>query len=115
MKKILIADDRSDIVESIKSMLLPLCDVDTATTGLDALVMFKKKEYDGLIIDVAFENGMNGLEIASKLRAKHKDLIILIFSATNYSDAIRQQAVDIGATFREKPLLLEDVQRVMGI
>ena len=102
MKKILIADDRLEIVESIKSMLQNLCIADTATTGLDTLLMFKNNIYDGIIIDVAFETGMNGLEIATKLRSKYGQFPILIFSATNYSDAIRQQAIDIGASFREK-------------
>lgn len=115
MKRILVSDDRIDVVQSIQSMLSPYCAVDTATTGLDTLIMFKKNEYDGLIIDVAFENGMNGLEIATKLRSKHKNLIIIIFSATNYSDSDRQQAVDIGAVFREKPLLREDVRKIMDI
>jgi CheY-like chemotaxis protein len=115
MKRILIADDRLEIVESIKSMLQRLCEVDTATTGLDILMMFKNNVYDGLIIDVAFETGMSGLEIAARLRAKHSDLPILVFSATNYSDGIRQQAIDIGASFREKPLLLEDIRKIMGI
>lgn len=114
-KKIVIADDHLDTVQSMKEMLFPYCEVDTATTGLETLILFKAREYDGLIIDVAFEGGMSGLETASRLRSKHKGLKILIFSATNYSDADRQQAVDIGATFREKPLSLDDVRKIMEI
>ena len=115
MKRILVADDHSDTVQSMKEMLTPYCEVDTATTGLETLMLFKRREYDGLVIDVAFEGGMSGLETAARLRSKYKDLKILVFSATNYSDADRQQAVDIGAVFREKPLSLDDVRKIMEI
>lgn len=115
MKEILVADDDVEIVNSIKEMLAPYCSIDTATTGIEVLQTFEKRQFNGLIIDVDFGPGINGLEIASILRARNKDLRILVFSATDYSDAIRQQVVDIGAVFCEKPLRLNVIRKLMEI
>ena len=114
MKRILVADDDREVVESLRNELTPYCRVDTATTGLEVLQLFAQRAYSGLIIDVHFEKGVSGLDIATMLRAKHKELKILVFSATDYSDAVRQKVVDIGGSFSEKPLELEFVRKVMG-
>jgi DNA-binding response OmpR family regulator len=113
MKNILVADDNIEIVESVKKMLKPFYNVDVATTGIEVLDWFEKKDYYGLIIDVDFQHGINGLEIASRLRTRHKKLKILVFSATDYSDRVRQRVIDIGAVFSEKPLGLDFILRVM--
>lgn len=113
MKRILVADDEINIVESIKEMLSPHFVVDIATTGIEVLRMCDKGSYGGLIIDIDFGPGISGLEIASIVREKNKKIKILIFSAVDYSDAIRQQAVDLGAVFCEKPLDLAMVLRIM--
>ena len=114
MKHILVADDEIDIVESMREMLSPYFAVDIATTGIEILRLCDKESYEGLIIDVDFGPGIGGLEIASLVREKNKNIKILIFSAVDYSDAIRQQAVDLGAVFCEKPLDLAMVLRIMG-
>lgn len=113
MKRLLVADNDSELLGSVESMLAPYYVVDTATSGLEVLDLFEKNHYTGLIIDVDFEQGINGLQIAERLRKKSKDLRIIIFSATNYSDAERQQAIDIGATFHEKPLPIELIIEIM--
>ena len=113
MKRILIADDDREIVESIREMLSPYYTTDIATTGLEILQLCERETYDGLIIDVDFGPGISGLEIASIVRAQSKDIRILIFSAVDYSDAIRQQAVDLGAIFCEKPLDLDFVHEIL--
>lgn len=115
MKRILVADDDKEVVESLNEALSPYCYVDIATTGLEVLQRFAQRAYSGLIIDVHFEKGVNGLDIATMLRAKHKDLKILVFSATDYSNAVRQRVVDIGGSFSEKPLEIEFIRKVMEI
>jgi CheY-like chemotaxis protein len=111
LKRILIADDQEDIVRSIGEMLAPFYSVDTATAGSEVLLMCSRQTFDGLIIDVDFGPGMSGLEIASIVRSRDKNIKILIFSALDYSDPVRQQVVDIGAAFCEKPLGLEFVRK----
>ncbi len=112
MIRILVADDETDIVESLKEMLAPYYEVDTATSGLEVLRMVKQKSYTGLILDVQFKPGMNGLEIAARLQSKNADIKIIIFSAF-YSKEIQQQAIGLGAVLYEKPLSLEKIRKVM--
>jgi CheY-like chemotaxis protein len=113
MKKVLVADDKKDIVDSIKDMLDPYYQVSTATTGLEVLRLCKNENYDALILDVDFEHGINGLEVASMLRVNNKEIKILIFSAVDYSDEVRQQVIDVGALFCEKPLGIDLVHRIL--
>lgn len=113
MRRLLIADDDPEIVQALQEMLSPYYDVDTALTGIQVLQCCRRERYTGLILDVEFGPGMNGLEIASRIRARDKAIRIVLFSATDYSDAIRQQAVDVGAAFCEKPLDLGWVRRMM--
>ncbi len=94
-------------------MLAPFYSVDVANTGVEVLRMCNEKGYDGLIIDVEFGPGMSGLEVASVLRGQNKTLRILVFSATDYSSAVRQQVVDLGGIFCEKPLSLEFVRSAL--
>ncbi len=67
--------------------------------------MLDKKKYDGLIIDVEFKSGMSGLETVAILREQDfAYLKIIIFSATDYSNSVRQRAIQLGAVFCEKPI-----------
>jgi len=111
--RVLVADDERDIVGSIQEMLSPYYSVDVATTGLEILQLCQTKRYECLIIDVNLGPGIGGLEVASIVRAENKDIKILVFSAVDYTDAVRQQAVDLGATFCEKPLSLDFVRRML--
>jgi CheY-like chemotaxis protein len=114
MKKILVADDDQQVLLSIKKMLSAYYEVDTASTALETLETLKKKTYDGLIIDVEFRSGMSGLETVAMLREnKYMNLKIIIFSATDYSNAIVQRAVELGAVFCEKPLKEHSIRSVM--
>jgi CheY-like chemotaxis protein len=114
MKRILIADDDQQILLSIKKMLAAYYEVDTAITAMETLEMLEKNRYDGLIIDVEFRSGMSGLETVALLREEnYMDLKIIIFSATDYSNAVRQKAVELGAVFYEKPLRIEMIRSVI--
>jgi CheY-like chemotaxis protein len=113
MKRILVADDEPDIVRSIQEMLAPFYLVDVANTGTEVLRLCEESAYDGLIIDVDFGPGISGIEVATVLRRQNKDMRILVFSAIDYSDAVRQQVVDLGAVFCEKPLSLEFVRSAL--
>lgn len=112
-KAIIVADDKEAIVKSMKKMLEPYYEVSTATSGFDVLALCSEKHFDALIIDVIFEGGMSGLETAGMVRESDKDLKIIIMSAVNYSSATRQQAVQIGASFLEKPLQLDRIRKIV--
>jgi len=104
-------DDVPDILESLQRMLSSRYRVDTACTGSEVLHKCATEAYDALIIDVDLGPGISGLEVAALLRVHNKSIPILVFSAIEYSDAVRQQVVDLGAVFGEKPLALDFVVR----
>jgi DNA-binding response OmpR family regulator len=101
------------LVESIREMLSPSYVVDIATNGFSVLRLCQENTYAGLIIDVDFGPGMSGLEVASILRNSDKQIKIIIFSAIDYSNAVRQRVVNIGAVFCEKPITLQFIYKVL--
>ncbi len=109
MKRILVADDEIDIAKSIQEMLRPYYKVAVATTGFEILQLCENETFDALIIDVDFGPGISGIEVVSIIRQNDKVIKILIFSAVDYSDTVRQQAIDLGATFCEKPLGMKSI------
>jgi DNA-binding response OmpR family regulator len=108
MKHVLIADDDHELARCISDALGSECQVDIVNSGLEVLKLYKSKKfsepYDALILDVNFSAGINGLEVAEMIRQEDQKVRILIFSAYDYSDVIRQRTLDIGAEFRPKPL-----------
>ena len=114
MKRILVSDDDQQILISIKRMLSPYYDVDTATTATETLDKLDQGKYDALIIDVEFKSGLNGLETVAILREEnYTDLKIIIFSATDYTNTVRQRAVELGAIFCEKPIKEYQIRAVI--
>ena len=114
MKRILVADDLKDVAESIRDMLEGFYDVEIVESGREVLQRCRKNYYDGLIIDVHFRNGgVDGLYTAEALRKTNKEIRILLFSAHDLSSPSVQRLLAIGATFRLKPLHLDDVRNVM--
>ena len=105
-KSILIADDDLVIAKRIAETLIPDYDTYTVTTGLEVLKKHRQnnKKYSAIILDVNFEYGMSGLEIAERIREKDKNIPILLFSAYDYSDSIDEEVKKIGVDFKPKPL-----------
>ena len=108
-KSILVADNELDIVESLETMLLPYFQVDIATSGIDTLRLFTENKYDGLILDIDFGAGINGLEVATMIRQKDRKVKILIFSAVEYSGETRTAIEALNAQFIEKPINLSTI------
>lgn len=113
-KRILVADDIPDLLSSLQAALSRDYDVDTATSGMEVIRKISENSFDGLIIDVDFKAGMTGLEAAEAVREIDPDVKIIIFSAYTYSDEDVRRAVELGATFKTKPLHIEDVHKYIG-
>jgi light-regulated signal transduction histidine kinase (bacteriophytochrome) len=82
---ILIVDDKHENLFSLKSLLqLYAYEVDTASSGEEALKKILKNEYAVLILDVQMP-GMNGFEVAEAVTGlnKTKDIPIIFLSAVN--------------------------------
>lgn len=82
---ILIVDDKAENLFSLqKTLESHNLDVDTASSGEDALRKILKQSYDLIILDVQMP-GMDGFELAETISgySKSKDIPILFLSAVN--------------------------------
>lgn len=82
---ILIVDDKQENLFSLKTLLrLNLYEVDTASSGEEALKKILKQEYELIILDVQMP-GMDGYEVAENITgySKSKDIPIIFLSAVN--------------------------------
>ncbi|WP_201352824.1 response regulator [Hydrogenimonas urashimensis] len=77
--------------------------VDSAMNAEEALEIYKKKKPDVIFIDIILP-GMDGLELARKIREINPDQIIVIISASNDMSKI-SEAIKIGVdSFIQKPI-----------
>lgn len=82
---ILIVDDKQENLFSLKTLLqLNAYEVDTASSGEEALKKILKKEYALIILDVQMP-GMDGYEVAETVSgySKTRDIPIIFLSAVN--------------------------------
>lgn len=94
---ILIVDDKQENLFSLKTLLqLNVYDVDTASSGEEALKKILKNEYELIILDVQMP-GIDGFEVAEIITgySKSKDIPIIFLSAIN----IDKRFITKGYTF----------------
>ncbi|MHC4338584.1 MAG: response regulator transcription factor [Planctomycetota bacterium] len=115
MSRILLVDDEEHLAEGITFNLRNWgYDVDVAVTGEEALEAVAQSEYDLLLLDIMLP-GIDGLEVARRLRESGNTKPILMLTARNRSgDAIA--GLDAGADdYICKPFDLDEVlARIRG-
>lgn len=80
--RVVIVDDHPLVREGLKARLsvVPcLCVIGEAASGADALALAAAREPDLMLIDVGMRE-MNGIELASILRARHPSVRVLMLS-----------------------------------
>ena len=95
---ILIVDDKQENLFSLKSLLqLHLYEVDTASSGEEALKMILRREYALIILDVQMPE-MDGYEVAEAVTGlnKTKDTPIIFLSAVNIDKRFIAKGYDSG-------------------
>ncbi len=94
-RKILVVDDEEYMRMLISEELTDSgYDVDEAENGEDALRKFQERSYDLVTIDIEMP-GMNGLELAGKLREIKKDVkLVLLTAYSHYKSDIASWAAD---------------------
>src|SRR6476469_2598681 len=104
---ILIVDDTYENLYSLKTLLqLNLYEVDTATSGEEALKKLLKNEYVLVILDVQMP-GMDGFEVAEAISGlnKTKDIHIIFLSAVNTHKRFITKGFESGAVeYLTKPV-----------
>ncbi len=118
MKKLLIVDDESGIVEEVKSFFEEEgFEVHTADTGKDGIDMVAKVMPDVILIDMKLPD-MSGLNVVKACKATSPATKIIV--NTGYVDQnVIDEAERIGRdAFLQKPFnlekLYEEIQRLIG-
>jgi CheY-like chemotaxis protein len=110
LKKVLVVDDDPVVGRSFDRVLSARgYAVITASDGAEALDKLAREDYDVVYTDIKMP-GMDGLEVAARVKAKSPWLPVVI--VTGYgSDANEARAKDIGvAGFLRKPLSPEMIE-----
>jgi len=109
---VLVVDDDAGNRETLSELLgLSGYQVDDAATAEEALRAVERRTYAAALVDLAMP-GMNGLELARRLRARHPDLRIALVTGWDASRAAEAgDAVD--AVFR-KPIDLAAIDAFLG-
>jgi DNA-binding response OmpR family regulator len=81
MKKILIVDDDSEILESLATLLREKYEVAVASNGFGALEKVKEKEYDLILLDFRMP-GLDGAGVVRALQESGNRTKILLMSAS---------------------------------
>lgn len=103
--RLLIVDDSRTsrmLVRGIVSNLRPDWRCSEAASGDEALSMVEAEAPDYISLDVNMP-GMNGLEVAGRLRLRHPAIAIALCTA-NVQDSVRQSAERAGLHFVPKPI-----------
>lgn len=94
MKRYILSVDDEPMNSKIIGHIMkdePLYEVVTATSGMEALKMLEKKEYDLILLDVRMP-GMDGLETLKRIREKYQTPVVLMTG---------DKTLDISAEFAE--------------
>ncbi|MBN1237187.1 MAG: response regulator [Gammaproteobacteria bacterium] len=115
-KRVLVIDDNVDAAESLGLLLTDQgCDVQMANEGAEALRIARQTTPDAVLLDIGLP-GMDGFEVARRLRlipALEKTLIIAV---TGYGSEIdRQRSVRAGFDHHlAKPVDLDELRELLS-
>ena len=107
--RLLVVDDEPSIVELLSvSLRFAGFEVDTATTGADALNKVRETSPDLLVLDVMMP-GLDGFAVAQQLRSAGNPVPVLFLTAKDATED-RVQGLTIGGDdYVTKPFSLEEV------
>lgn len=113
MVKILIVDDEVDVCRFAKSFFEARgLTVFTSQKGQEALEIFKKEAPDIVLIDVKME-GMDGVALLKEIKKIDKEANIIMVSAIEDMDVIEEAKRHGAAAYITKPLVLEELEKIV--
>ena len=112
--RILVVDDERDICRALEFILSSEgYSVETVSSGEDALRKFQKKHYDLVLSDLRME-GMDGIELLTKIKGIDPSTIFIIMTAfasvDNAVEAMKKGAED----YIVKPFVNDDVKMTIS-
>ncbi|MCK5242231.1 response regulator [bacterium] len=116
MSHILIVDDERGIRESLFVLLSEEGhNIDTASDGMEAWQLLKKRPYDLVLTDIRMPN-MTGLDLFEQIKEKFAEKIPVILLTSNGSVETAVKAVKDGASdFIIKPFEIEQLRNAVNV
>jgi DNA-binding NtrC family response regulator len=101
--RVLLADDEEKFLEVLSQRLGTRgIDAETSTSGEEALVKIKNRNFDAIVLDVMMP-GIGGIETLKRIRKENPDVQIIMLTGRGSVDkaveAMKEGAID----FLEKP------------
>jgi two-component system, sensor histidine kinase and response regulator len=112
-KRILVVDDNPINLDiAAETLLLSGAEVDSAGGGEDAIALIAKTKYDLVLLDLTMPD-VDGLEVGRSLRSseKNSDTALLLFTASDVSDAQRAVQELKAQGLVSKPVDVDDLTR----
>lgn len=108
-KKILVADDDTDILDAMKIVLEEMGNYETVTTSQPETVFHHKNPLPDLILLDLWMSGVKGSDICRALKSDQQtqNIPVILFSA---SPDVREEAEESGADdYTTKPFQIQDL------
>jgi CheY-like chemotaxis protein len=112
-QRILIVDDEASVVLTLRKGLkkLPNYEVLTATSAKEALQLFEEQPFDLLITDFMMPD-IDGLTLASQIRERYSQTIILMITAYSNEELERRASTASVQRILNKPIRLNEFRQV---
>lgn len=113
-KRILYVED-NNLLQSLLKLLLPEYDITITSTAEDALVVLDAYSYDMFLIDINLGDGMNGIELCSRLRKipQYAHVPILAMTAVEYENIQPYIAPEMFTDYVKKPFYSEEIRNIV--
>ncbi len=113
MSKLLIVDDESDIREFAKNFFKKRgIEVLTSSGGRKAIEIIATDNPDLVLLDVRMEE-MSGLEALRELRSNNNKTKVIMVTGVEDEETIREVNALGVITYIHKPLILEELERIV--
>jgi len=111
--KILIVEDDKKMREALRQIMVrEKFDVDTASSGEEALKVFKNRDFDLVISDLKLP-GIDGMEVLKAIREFRPETGVIIITAYATIDSAVQAMKQGAEDYISKPFNLEEIRHVV--
>jgi DNA-binding NtrC family response regulator len=112
--KVLLVDDEEKFLDVLSQRLGTRgVAADTATSGEDALVKIKNKQFDAIVLDVMMP-GIGGIETLKRIRKQYPELQIIMLTGQGTIDKAVEAMKEGAIEFLEKPADIDKLMDKIG-
>jgi DNA-binding NtrC family response regulator len=111
---VLLVDDEEKFLDVLSQRLGTRgISADTATSGEDALVKIKNKQFDAIVLDVMMP-GIGGIETLKRIRKQYPELQIIMLTGKGTIDKAVETMKEGAIDFLEKPADIDKLMDKIG-